>query len=120
MGHCCRLQSGSAVQTSRNLHVSRKVVSLWVKRYTSTGGVKELRKPGRKPAVGVSAAERAVQLLTDGNKNNARQVANALQGGLDITSTSPHHRDQGCKEGCKQQWDTDSVSSRLAGKAFEQ
>ena len=54
--------SGSGVQTSRNLHVSRKVVFLWVKRYTSTNGVKELRKPGRKPASSVAAAERVVQL----------------------------------------------------------
>ena len=81
---------GSVSETARRLKTARKNVYRWVQRYITTGGVTPLQKPGRRHAISAAAAEHAVQLLTNGSQNTARQVANLLH--AEGLTASTHHR----------------------------
>ena len=71
-------QCKSIAETARQLDISRNLVSRWVSRYTSSGGVQNLSKPGRKPVMSAAAAEKALSMLLDKANSGAQAVATQL------------------------------------------
>lgn len=64
--------------TSRAIGVSKKAVRLWVKRYTATGQVLDMHRPGAKPALSDSACATAMELMLSPRFGDAASVAREL------------------------------------------
>lgn len=65
--------------TAQQLHLSKRVVRRWVKRYLETGTAGVKPKTGRRHLLSASAMDTALQLLLDDSVGGAKNVAQELQ-----------------------------------------
>ena len=75
--------------TARNLHLNKKTVALWVKRYQETGEVVQKPSTGRPSIISETAAKEAVKLLLDGQYSGTQEVGRVLHS-QGLVAKTPH------------------------------